>query len=254
MRRTILTSTILAGLTLGILAPAAQAQIGVYISLAPPELPIYQQPPIPGPGYIWTPGYWAHAPRGYYWVPATWVMPPSRDMLWTPGYWGFGPRGYVWNPGYWGTEVGYYGGIDYGYGYNGSGYGGGYWENHAFHYNRAANNFGNVRIAHAYSRPIGRDDRGEHRTSFNGGAGGVMSQPTDRESAYGRANHTPPVAVQQQHERAASDNNASFLSNNHGQSPVAATSRPAQSSGGGKPETRPAPRQHGEPPAQQHER
>ena len=228
MRRTILTSTILAGLTLGILAPAAQAQIGVYISLAPPELPIYQQPPIPGPGYIWTPGYWAHAPRGYYWVPATWVMPPSRDMLWTPGYWGFGPRGYVWNPGY--------------------------WENHAFHYNRAANNFGNVRIAHAYSRPIGRDDRGEHRTSFNGGAGGVMSQPTDRESAYGRANHTPPVAVQQQHERAASDNNASFLSNNHGQSPVAATSRPAQSSGGGKPETRPAPRQHGEPPAQQHER
>src|ERR1700756_4377330 len=24
----------------------------------PPELPVYDQPPAPGPDYIWTPGYW----------------------------------------------------------------------------------------------------------------------------------------------------------------------------------------------------
>ena len=42
----------------------------------PPPLPDYQQPPAPGDGYIWTPGYWAWCPNGYYWVPGAWVEPP----------------------------------------------------------------------------------------------------------------------------------------------------------------------------------
>ncbi len=29
----------------------------------PPPLPQYSQPPIPGDGYIWTPGYWSYAPQ-----------------------------------------------------------------------------------------------------------------------------------------------------------------------------------------------
>ena len=32
----------------------------------PPELPSYEQPPIPEPGYMWTPGYWAGGPYGYF--------------------------------------------------------------------------------------------------------------------------------------------------------------------------------------------
>jgi hypothetical protein len=41
--------------------PAAQAQIGIGVSIdiAPPALPVYDQPPLPGPGYLWTPGYWS---------------------------------------------------------------------------------------------------------------------------------------------------------------------------------------------------
>ena len=40
-------------------APPAQAglSVGVSITLAPPVLPVYEQPPLPAPGYIWTPGY-----------------------------------------------------------------------------------------------------------------------------------------------------------------------------------------------------
>jgi len=42
--------------------PAAQAQIsvGLSVNIAPPVLPVYEQPPLPAPGYIWTPGYWAY--------------------------------------------------------------------------------------------------------------------------------------------------------------------------------------------------
>jgi hypothetical protein len=36
----------------------ASAQL-VSITVAPPVLPVYEQPPIPDPGYMWTPGYWA---------------------------------------------------------------------------------------------------------------------------------------------------------------------------------------------------
>src|SRR5262249_16572953 len=66
----------------------ASAQI-VSITIAPPVLPVYEQPPIPGPGYIWTPGYWAWGDDGYYWVPGTWILPPAVGLLWTLGYWGW---------------------------------------------------------------------------------------------------------------------------------------------------------------------
>jgi hypothetical protein len=52
------------------LTVAAQAQvICVSNNVPPPELPVYDQPPIPAPGYIWTPGYWGGSASGYFWVP-----------------------------------------------------------------------------------------------------------------------------------------------------------------------------------------
>ena len=45
----------LAVLTLSV---ASFAQIEISVNLAPPELPVYEQPVCPGDGYIWTPGYW----------------------------------------------------------------------------------------------------------------------------------------------------------------------------------------------------
>src|SRR5580704_13769957 len=109
-------------------ATFAQVSVGVSITVAPPVLPVYVQPPIPEAGYIWTPGYWAYGDDGYYWVPGTWVMPPSVGLLWTPGYWGWSGGSYVFNAGYWGPTVGFYGGINYGFGYGGVGYEGGRWD------------------------------------------------------------------------------------------------------------------------------
>ena len=78
-------------------APAPGIIAAGSIDIAPPALPVYEQPPIPAPGYIFTPGYWSWGDAGYYWVPGTWVEPPSVGLLWTPGYWGFNGGVYaVW--------------------------------------------------------------------------------------------------------------------------------------------------------------
>ena len=162
MRRLHLITPLLIGFALAVPAPAAHAQVavGLSITLAPPELPIYEQPPIPAPGYIWTPGYWAYGPDGYFWVPGTWILPPAVGLLWTPGYWGWGGGFYAWNPGYWGPQVGYYGGINYGFGYVGIGYAGGYWNHGVFAYNRSVNNFGGVHVTNVYNRTVHQPTRG----------------------------------------------------------------------------------------------
>ena len=155
-------------------------QFGVSISVgvAPPPLPVYDQPAIPAAGYIWTPGYWAWSDDGYYWVPGTWVQPPQEGMLWTPGYWGYDDDGnYAWNDGYWGTDVGYYGGVNYGYGYQGDGYAGGYWQGNNFYYNNAVNNIGGVSVPNVYTKQVAEITSGD-RVSYNGGQGGTQARPT----------------------------------------------------------------------------
>ena len=81
-----------------VLAVPAASYAGIFISvgIAPPPLPVYSQPSIPGEGYMWTPGYWGWGSGGgYYWVPGTWVQPPQVGVLWTPGYWGWGSGVYT---------------------------------------------------------------------------------------------------------------------------------------------------------------
>src|SRR5450631_146132 len=117
----------------------AQVSIGVTISarIAPPPLLVYEQPPCPVDGYLWCPGYWAYTDQGYFWVPGVWVFPPQYGYLWTPPYWGFEAGIYGFYPGYWGPHVGFYGGVNYGFGYWGSGFVGGRWEGNRFRYNTA---------------------------------------------------------------------------------------------------------------------
>src|SRR5258708_19724937 len=78
----------------------AQIAIGVSVRVGPPVLPVYAQPVCPGPGYIWTPGYWAYGDDDYYWVPGTGVMAPEPGLLWTPRYSRFSQGVYVFIRGY----------------------------------------------------------------------------------------------------------------------------------------------------------
>lgn len=173
----------------------------------PPPLPEYSQPPCPGENYIWNPGYWAYS-SGYYWVPGAWVVAPWVGALWTPPWWGYENNVYVWHAGYWGPHIGFYGGINYGFGYTGRGYYGAYWHDNSVFYNRAVTNVngGVVRNVYNYSVPNNRPNR----VSYNGGRGGIEARPTPQELAVARDPRTSAVAAQVQHAREAAGNRAQF--------------------------------------------
>src|SRR5258708_18751058 len=197
MRTKILIPLLLFGLVALAMPVASHARVsvGMTVRVGPPTLPVYVQPVCPEPVYLWTPGYWVYGDDGYYWVPGTWVEPPMVGVLWTPGYWGWRNGFYVWNGGYWGPHVGFYGGINYGFGYVGTGYAGGYWANGAFNYNRTVNNISNTNITNVYNQTVVNNTT-VNNVSFNGGTGGTTAQPTPQEQATAREHHTPATGSQ----------------------------------------------------------
>jgi hypothetical protein len=197
----------------------------------PPALPEYDQPPLPAPGYYWTPGYWAWNNYDYYWVPGVWVEPPQPGLLWTPGYWAFVAGVYAFTPGYWGPHVGFYGGIDYGFGYNGAGYYGGRWDNGRYFYNSAANNLGAAHITNVYNQTVVYNTT-INRASFNGGPGGV-AKPTAEELLAEKETHIPASRLQVDQARASGMRAEQFVSTNQGKPAIAATTRPGEFKGKG---------------------
>ena len=203
---------VLLGLFLAVLPimGVAQSDDDITVNEAPPPLPIYELPPYPGEGYLWAPGYWAWSDddQDFYWVPGTWVLAPQPAFYWTPGYWNIAAGVFLWHVGYWGPHVGFYGGINYGYGYGGSGFQGGYWRGNHFIRNPTVAN--NVTV---------------NRVSYNGGAGGAQAEPTSAESASALETHLPPTPAQRQQVQAARANTALRASVNHGTPPIAATAQ-----------------------------
>ena len=190
------------GLAVFCFSGASVAAVYVSVTIAPPPIPVYAQPICPGPGYIWTPGYWAYGPAGWYWVAGAWVVAPFVGALWTPGYWGWSDGYYRWHAGYWGRSVGFYGGIHYGFGYTGHGYSGGYWRGNAFYYNSAVNNV-NTGVVHTTYRTAVNDVT-TSRVSYYGGRGGTTARPTAGQLANRNQPNTAVTAAQVRRENAAS--------------------------------------------------
>jgi hypothetical protein len=207
------------------------SQAGVFISVgfAPPVLPVYVQPPCPEPGLMWTPGYWAYGPDGYYWVPGTWVPAPYEGALWTPGFWGWSGGMYIFHNGYWGRHVGYYGGVNYGYGYGGIGFAGGMWRGHDFQYNTAVVHVNETVIHTTYiDRTVverGTVARDSH-VAFSGGPGGIQHQPTADERIAEHEQHAAPTRFQQQHIDTARADRTSYVKNNGGRPQNLAVAKP----------------------------
>jgi WXXGXW repeat (2 copies) len=212
----------------------AQIAVGVGVDIAPPAIPVYAQPACPGANYIWEPGYWAWGPGGYYWVPGTWVLAPTIGYLWTPGYWGWASGAYYWHPGYWGPTVGFYGGINYGFGYFGTGFVGGYWRGGNFFYNTAVVNVNRTVVHNTYvdKTVINRNVVNGSRTSYNGGNGGIHARPTATQTSM-RRNGRPLTPEQRYHEQTAGQDRNHLATVNHGtphtmavQHPYSTTNRP----------------------------
>jgi hypothetical protein len=208
--------------------PVAQAQIGVSLSIhiGPPALPVYEQPPLPAPGYLWTPGYWAYGDAGYFWVPGVWVQPPSAGLLWTPGYWGYEGGVYGWHEGYWGPHVGFYGGVNYGFGFGGVGFVGGEWRGGVFAYNSAVANFGTVHVTNVYeNRVIVTQNTivNVNHVSFNGGEG-IQVHATAVEMQAANERHFEPTPNQVQHVSFAAQDRSQLASVNQGRPATMASS------------------------------
>jgi hypothetical protein len=195
----------------------AQVAVGISVHIGPPALPVYTQPPCPVEGYLWTPGYWGWREEGYYWVPGVWVAPPRVGVLWTPGYWGFGGGAYLWHPGYWGPHVGFYGGINYGFGYGGVGFVGGAWRGGGFVYNTAVVNVNTTVVHNTYvDRTVIRNTTVvNNHYSFNG-EGGVNARATASEQMAEHEQHFQPTSNQLSHENGARSDNHQLASYNHG--------------------------------------
>lgn len=187
----------------------------------PPPLPVYVQPPAPADGYMWVPGYWSRNQYGFFWVPGAWVLAPYAGALWTPGYWGFTNGLYVWNAGYWGPHVGFYGGINYGFGYVGLGYVGGYWKRDRFYYNRSVTNVNVTRVTNVYNHTVVVNNIDNRRVSFHGGPNGIRRAADPRELAARKDRHAPPTDMQRRYVRDAGSNRAQFYDHNKGRPPQA---------------------------------
>jgi hypothetical protein len=209
-----------------LMSAAAFAGVGIVITIAPPPLPVYDQPICPGDGYFWTPGYWAWGDDfdDYYWVPGTWVLAPEVGFFWTPGYWGWINGSYTWYDGWWGPVVGFYGGINYGFGYFGTGFAGGRWDGGHFFYNTAVWHVNTTVIHNVYETRV--ENVTVNHVSFNGGSGGINAHATAAEEAAAHDRHIGAIAAQTQHVQEAHNNPQQRASVNQGRPEVAATARP----------------------------
>jgi len=128
--------------------------------------------------------------------------------------------------------VGFYGGINYGFGYTGVGFVGGEWRGGVFFYNRSVANIGGAHINNVYYRSV-PNNFAVNRVSYNGGAGGLNVRPGREELAAEHDRHIAASSLQQRHEIAARNDRSQFASFNHGRPGVAATGRPGEFRGSG---------------------
>jgi len=211
--------------------PSASTSGSVSTAATPPPLPAEQQPTLSEDGELWTPGYWYWRNPGYIWIPGAWVRPPQAGVLWTPPYWSSAGTVFVFHPGHWGSTVGYYGGVNYGYGYSGNGYNGGHWIGNAFAYNSAINHVNPSIVGHAYAETVpNQGSRGVVQGSRGGvgfsGAPRVAAVHTDspRQSQPRAVN--PPITAPAQRTVEPARNAAELTRPVAGGTSAAPTARP----------------------------
>ncbi len=229
MRRFHSSRWLLLALLIALIPASSFAGVFISVGFAPPVLPVYVQPVCPDPGLMWTPGYWAYGPDGYYWVPGAWVPAPYIGALWTPPWWGWSGGLYVFHPGYWGRHVGYYGGVDYGFGYMGVGFVGGMWRGDRFAYNTAVMHVNSNIVHNTYvdRTVVERNTIVNNRhVAFSGGPGGINHPPTAAEQVANHDQHLAATSFQTSHVNSAMNNKASYARNNGGHPHNLAVSRP----------------------------
>ena len=82
------------------LAACGPGYVGMRVG--PPPPPVYGYAGVaPGPGYVWTDGFWDLRGGRWAWVNGRWMRPPRPRAVWVAPYWA--PRGgrYYFHSGHW---------------------------------------------------------------------------------------------------------------------------------------------------------
>jgi hypothetical protein len=111
--------------------------------------------------------------------------------------------------------VGFYGGVNYGFGYAGVGFGGGIWAGSVFRYNTAVLNVNTTVVRNVYVDRTAINNAVVSHVSFNG-PGGIRAQATAQEQAAAREQHFQPTANQMSHEQTAARDRSQLASLNSG--------------------------------------
>jgi len=73
----------------------------VVVRVGPPAAIVETRPAMPGPGYVWTPGYHRWDGAHYVWTGGAWVLPPHPHAHWVAHRWVRRHGGYVLVEGHW---------------------------------------------------------------------------------------------------------------------------------------------------------
>ena len=136
---------------------------------------------------------------------------------------------YGWHGGYWGPHVGFYGGVNYGFGFGGVGFVGGEWRGGVFAYNSAVANFGSVHVTNVYENRTDRYAKHhcELTTMSASTAKAVLRRvPRAGELQAEHEQHSKPRRNQTQHMNFAARTARNSPSVNHGAPGTPAASNP----------------------------
>src|SRR5947209_5137933 len=84
MKRALLPTLLLGAASLFTIGCASHMAYAGYYGPPAPRVERYGY--APGPGYVWTPGYYSWYGGGYNWVAGRWVLPPRPHSVWVPGH------------------------------------------------------------------------------------------------------------------------------------------------------------------------
>ena len=73
----------------------------VVVAQPPPPAQVEVAPPVPGPGYVWLPGYWNWNGAAYVWYPGRYEVRPAGATVWISAAWVARGGRWVFRPGHW---------------------------------------------------------------------------------------------------------------------------------------------------------
>ena len=98
MKKLLLMST----MTLGTLLAGCAGNSAYAVRFGPPPPPRYGVVGYaPGPGYVWTEGFWDRHGNQWVWVGGRWLRPPHGRGVWVAPAWREERGGWRFHRGYW---------------------------------------------------------------------------------------------------------------------------------------------------------